>query len=971
MKGIARITLLVVLLFGGMVQLGWCQEDKEQHFNKLNAKSVTMYQQGKYQESISLAEQAYAYALKNLGPEHHATLTAMNNVATFYLSSGRFSKAEYIFKQALTIFKKSSGHKYEDIANLMNGLALSYQLQKRYGEAELLYKKALREIEEILGKDHSLSANVMDNLAELYYAQGQYKRAEDFLLRTLQFREKILGTEDPVTLGSLNKLAVFYRFLGRYSEAEPLLERVLMSRTKLLGPEHIDTLSALRNLGGLYRAQERYKEAEALLKMFLQLSKKLLGSEHPDTLDSMNNLALLCHYQGKFGEAEQLYKKTLQLRRKVLGQYHRQTLNSLGSLAALYNSQKRDTEAELLLKEALHSKETVLGREDPDTLTAINNLADFYRSRRRYSEAEKLFKKMLPLSTKILGGDHPHTLISRTNYAALLISTSRPDLALKQLQETEDNLLSQSFKEVYANASDGIRRKYLQTITAFQEIFISLAKQQAERKYQHFSVTAILRWKQLYAEEEALQYQLLARSSDPQVIELKNQLDGVRVKLSQLLRRKPKKQEIASLIVRHDQLKNNLRGVARHLKTELAVADINLEHILSRLSQQSGLIEYRLFVPADTLTDGYVYHSRKNAHLATLLLLADPQAKQQFVFRDLGPLVEIEKHLKDKTAEAYNRLLGPFDEQIKKLKQLYIAPDGPLNLLSFASLRLPDGRFLAERQQINRLQTGRDLLADNSVVSGKGLVAIGGAEYGEPPADQVQSTPKLAASYQQRAVQMLRAGVAFLKNSGPEAQNIGKIFTNNISDDVQVFLGNNASEHTLENLKHPPRILHLSTHGFYLANEEKSKLADEAPLLLSGLALAGANNGLQGKLDKHGDDGLLYSLEVLGLNLQGTELVSLSACDTGKGVVDYSEGVYGLVRAFRTAGAKNVLMTLTPVGDEVSKDFMTTFYDNWLSSEDNISPAQALHKTRLNFIHHKNTAYRDPAVWSPYVLVGK
>ena len=216
---------------------------------------------------------------------------------------------------------------------------------------------------------------------------------------------------------------------------------------------------------------------------------------------------------------------------------------------------------------------------------------------------------------------------------------------------------------------------------------------------------------------------------------------------------------------------------------------------------------------------------------------------------------------------------------------------------------------------------------------------------------------------------MLRAGFTRLKESGTEAQNIGDTFTNNIGKPSTVFLGNDASEYNLKHLKHPPRILHLSTHGFFLEKEEKSRLADEAPLLLSGLALAGANNGLHGDLDEHGDDGLLYSLEVLGLNLHGTELVSLSACDTGKGVVDYSEGVYGLVRAFRTAGAKNVLMTLTPVGDKSSRDFMETFYDHYLS--ENLTPSQALHKTRLDFILHENSAYRDPAVWSPYVLVGQ
>jgi len=168
-----------------------------------------------------------------------------------------------------------------------------------------------------------------------------------------------------------------------------------------------------------------------------------------------------------------------------------------------------------------------------------------------------------------------------------------------------------------------------------------------------------------------------------------------------------------------------------------------------------------------------------------------------------------------------------------------------------------------------------------------------------------------------------------------------------------------------------PRVLHLSTHGFFLEEKKNRSLSDEVPLLLSGLALAGANRGLADELNKDGEDGLLYALEVLGLNLQGTELVSLSGCDTGKGVVDYSEGVYGLVRAFRTAGAQSVLMTLRPIGDEAAKDFMIYFYKQWLTSKNKISAATALHQTHLHFINHpKKPEYRDPAVWSPYVLVG-
>lgn len=189
---------------------------------------------------------------------------------------------------------------------------------------------------------------------------------------------------------------------------------------------------------------------------------------------------------------------------------------------------------------------------------------------------------------------------------------------------------------------------------------------------------------------------------------------------------------------------------------------------------------------------------------------------------------------------------------------------------------------------------------------------------------------------------------------------------------MSLYKGSEASEDKLKGMKNPPRILHLSTHGFFLNNADIQDWVEaEAPLLLSGLALAGANRGRKGLVDETGENGLLYSLEVLGLDLEGTELVALSACNTGRGVIDYSEGVYGLVRAFRTAGARSVLMTLHAVGDRSSKEFMEKFYDIWLSSTENLTPTEALHKTRLHFINHPDKEYRDPKMWAPYVVVGK
>ena len=842
----------------------------------------------------------------------------------------------------------------------MNNLAELYRSQGRYSEAEPLYQEALRFKKKQFGQEHPTVLALLNNIAVLYKDWGRYSEAEKFCNQSLQLRKKKLGEKHPDTLTSINNLAAIYENQGRYNEAETYYRQALMLRKKVLGAEHPDTLSSMGNLARIYQAQGRYKEAESLFQSTVQISEKVLGYEHPFTIKQVNNLAIFYKDTKRYIEAEPILKQTVKLKKKVLGHENPSTLTSISNLAAIYHDQGHYVEAEPLYKQVLQLREKVLGKEHPGTLASINNLATLYYAQGRYSEAEPLLKRVFRLSEKVMDKEHPYPLTIQMNYIVLLINTKSSAIALHLLQDQENRLLSRSFQELYTSSSEKVRRLYLQSISNFQDAVLSLANQQAEKEYQQYAAEVMLRWKQVYAEERSEQHKLVTLSNDPEAEKLQAELADAQAKVSQALRQPKEKENIAELIEKANHDETALIALARHLRTGLEVKDVTLGKVQTALPQNSGLIEYRQFSPVDFKTG-----KLGESHLAALLL-ADPKAKQRFVFRDLGPFAEIEKHLKDETAETYKRLLAPFEDQIRNLKQLYIAPDGPLSLLPFASLRLPDGRFLAERQQVNRLQTGRDLLENGKdFPRGKGLVAIGGAKYGSMPAGEKEPSSRLVA-YQQRAAQMLRDGVTYLPESRKEAQAIGKMFTDTIHEPAKVLIGDDASEYNLKHLKQPPRILHLSTHGFFLAKEEKSSLADEAPLLLSGLALAGANNGLQGKLDTHGDDGLLYSLEVLGLNLHGTELVSLSACDTGKGVVDYSEGVYGLVRAFRTAGAKDVLMTLTPVVDKTSKDFMETFYDKWLSSEKNISPAQALHQTRLQFIHDKKPV-QD---WAPYVLVG-
>ena len=914
---------------------------EEQQWEAMNAEQMQAYRAGKYREGIALAEKAYKFAKEKFGKTDQNTLISMNNLGELYRSMGRYSEAEPLYKEALQLLEKVMGKEHPYTLTSINNLAALYHYQGSYGKAEPLYKEALQLCEKLLEKEHPNYIGGLDNIAELY----------------LNY------------MGGLNNLAGLYHSQGRYSEAEPLYKEALQLCEKLLGKEHPGTLISINNLARLYHSQGRYGEAEPLLKEALQLGEKVLGKEHPDTLTSINNLAALYSKQGRYGEAESLYKKALQLCEKVLGKEHPDTLTSISSLAGLYHYQGRYSEAEPLLKEALQLGEKVLGKEHPDTLISIHNLALLYEAQGRYSEAEPLYKQALQLSEKVLGKEHPNTLEFHTNYIFLMMNMKKHSLAFRLLKQAEGRLFSRSFQELYTTSEEKIRRLFLKNISKFQDITFTLAAQHPEPEYVKYAAEVLLRWKQVYAEENAFQHRLLCLSKDPEIMKLRQETGQLREKFSRKIHRPEFRAELPEIWFHLNAAEQEVRNKARQFKPELQVSTADADQLISRLPKESGLVEFRVFNPVDFKTG-----ERPSEHLAAYLLIPDIEAEQQIWFEDLGDIAEFFKTFAEQENKAdsfYNFLFAKFDKQIRNLKQIYIAPDGFLSLISFASLKLPDGKYFAQHHQINQLQTGRDLLANTAKNDSSLLVAFGGVEYGkadekaqEKPDDD---TPK---HLNMRAARELK-NLTYLKHSFEEAARIAEIFKTNTKGKTLFFSKSEATEKNLKNLPAPPRILHLSTHGFYLQNAELTDWAEEAPLLLSGLALSGANEGLQGKLDANGDDGLLYSMEVLGLNLQGTELVSLSACDTGKGVVDYSEGVYGLVRAFRTAGAQSVLMTLWPVGDESSRVFMESFYDIWLSSE-NLTPAEALHKTRLRFIENPpKPGYDNPAVWSPYVLVGR
>lgn len=276
-----------------------------------------------------------------------------------------------------------------------------------------------------------------------------------------------------------------------------------------------------------------------------------------------------------------------------------------------------------------------------------------------------------------------------------------------------------------------------------------------------------------------------------------------------------------------------------------------------------------------------------------------------------------------------------------------------------------DGKRLIETHDVHRVETGRDLVVHERPATGKGLVIAGGIDFG-PSAQQANAQPddtKVRAG-----IEAARQAIGFfpaLPHSDEEVDAVAALYAQSRPKEPRpvVWKDRVATEGRLKALATAPRVLHLATHGFFL----KAGTVDGQPLLQSGVALAGANAGLAGGHGADGENGILHAVEAQTLNLFGTELVVVSACDTGRGVTDYSDGLLGLPSAFYVAGARNVMVALWPVGDRGAAVFMDRFYRIWLNQTTG-DPAQALIEAKRHFARQTDKAFNDPRFWAGFAL---
>ena len=893
------------------------------------------------------------------------------------------------------------------------GIMLSTQAQSPENDWESLNQKVLELYEQGRNEEAVIFANLQKMLE--FSGKGRYEKAAVIAEKLVKDVLKFYGAYHPDYAFSLNSLAYIYYKMGRYLEAEPLYQKAYNLQKIFIGKNHPEYAITLNNMALLYEKMGRYDKALELQTEALSIRKAKLGEKHPIYASSLGNLAGLYSTMERYSEAEPLYTKALGIIKASRGENHSSYANNLARLAGLYTSMGRYIEAEPLILKANEIMKGKLDEGHPGLAFLLNGKAELYHKTGRLAEAKPLYEQALEIRKTQLGENHPDYSRSLHNLAELyesmgLYGEAEP-LLLKDLQVYEHQL-----QTIFLTLTEKEKEQFLNTFNFKFERFHSFAlKRQAGNPAVtaiQYNNTLLLKGVLLQSSKE-LQERLLASKDTTATRLLKEWKIRKRELLQESKSSHINKQIIKVLSELNPDRANRLeKELLNHLKTFAQEADTiptTWKEVRQELQRGEAAIELVRYKWHDKhWTDSIHYAAlivtpemEKHPHLVLLKngneLEERGAQSYQSVFATRGASL-VTKGKKPISADSlYTSFWQPIQDTLDSLgrvKKVYLSADGVYHTLNLETLKNPKtGKYLLETLDLQRVASTKDLVKKKkSYPTSNTAVLAGYPAYTASP--ESRDSTKNSISPLQRILRQAfpneliidstKTSISPLPGTLNEVEQVASILqTEGIF--TQALLGNKASEDTIRNIK-SPRILHIATHGFFESEREQKvkeinklklfmsgfgqEIVSENPYLRCGLYLAGAETTLKNltNLDfrrpEGQEDGILTAYEATLLDLQGTELVVLSACETGLGVTKNGEGVYGLQRAFQVAGAETVIFSLWKVADEQTQEMMGLFYRNWL--EKGMGKREAF-KAAQQAIKEN---YGDPYFWGAFVMIG-
>jgi tetratricopeptide (TPR) repeat protein len=956
---------------------------------RLNGLAIQLYNEDKLSDAARAAQASVALLETRLGAGQLALASPLLILGAIYRAQRAHDAAESTFARSLEIVEQARGPMHLEIAAVLGHLGELYKSQGAYAKAEPVLVRALDIREQALGATHLDVADSLAALGEVYCGGAAYERAQQLFARALAIREAALGATHPDTAHSLVKLSLAHQEQGQHELAEPLLVRALAIFESTPSATYADVAKCLNNLAMMYKEQGAHENARPLLVRALELHERALGPTDPLVAVSLHNLAS-SYTQDRASEATALYERAIAIQEAALPPMHPHLAMSLTSLASHHRRLQAYERAEPLYLRAIEILERTLGRMHPELARSLGALATFYWEWGNVDRAEALSMRALEIAERALGPTHPLVATRLHELAALHMSRGEHASALAAFARaaaiTEDRLqrelvgLPARRKRALLGSvrgeTDGIISLHADAMPASPEA-LELALATVVRR-KHRAVDSLT--------ENQMNRLVRAR---PELRDTAQQLVKANAQASSWLRKaflpddaRSYFVELESLRTRIDELEAKLNAAGAELRAPPEA--ITVPAIRAALPHGAALVElvrYHRFAP-----------SAKEWHEARYAAYVLPwQGPPRWAA--LGPaaaidaaidtmLVEMRSHRDQPVADALRRLHALVFEPIRGcvtgMSHLIVSPDDKLNLVPFEALEDSAGHYVLESWLVSYLGSGRDLLRLRDRPAPRSIATIVAApDYGAP-----RSTAR---------------GRAFhpLDGARREATELPAYLSR-----VRTLTGTQATKAALA-ATIGPAILHIATHGFFdragltmdgseaergparlasataastarpRAPRHVTALAAESstfiplppeyefvadPLERAGLALAGANDT---------SDGIVTARELANYDWQGTQLVVLSACDTGLGSVRAGEGVNGMRRALMLAGTETQVVSLWNVSDSSTAELMREFYGEMAHGA---ARGEALRRAKLRLLGRARFAH--PYYWAAFILAG-
>jgi CHAT domain-containing protein len=818
--------------------------------------------------------------------------------------------------------------------------------EKRFNAAKSIFEET--SLTENLGYLKTLT-----NQGLLYGTMGRFTQAEGFTAGALDIRKGKFGENNPGMAASLNNYGVLHYNLGRYNEAEKMLGDAIgiIAANNLKSSMPYSIL--LNNQAMLFQAIGRFEGAEKSLNEAILVAEKLQSKKSKNHLKFLSNLALLYQEMGKYNEAESIYLSM----EKRLGKTNPDYASMLDNQAALYMMMGKEEKVEDLLKRSAAIYKTSFGEESPAYAKVISDLGNFYRLHERFSEALPLLDQALATREKMLGKNHPHYVQSQEDLAILYWKSGSSDKAYGVYREIMDKSLN-FINTYFPPMSEAEKSKYWEILSPRFQRFYNFALETSATN------TNII--KDLFDYQIATKA-LLLNSTNKVKQSIFSSGDGLLIKdyvtwidqKEQLARLYAySKNELKAQHINLDSIEDATNVMEKKLSERskdfsqgYTASKISYSQIANVLAENEAVVEVlrvRKFDQAFTDESKYVaLVLKKGAALPKLIVLENGQQLETRFAKFYRNAIQ-QKVTDD---YSYDQYWAPIEKELQAKKVIYISPDGVFNQINLNTLKKPQGDYVINRYDLTILGNSKDLIALKSKktsLTKKNATLLGFPDYGG-------------------------SDIVALPGTKVEIDAIAKILKT-AAYEVNVLSQATATEAKLKSLK-APAVLHIATHGYFLKDVEKSgsafgiqmENANDNPLLRSGIMLAGASKTVSGNAIPNlssNDNGVLTAYEAMNMNLEGTQLIVLSACETGLGDVKAGEGVYGLQRAFLVAGADAMIMSLWKVDDTATQQLMKHFYTNWIKLG---NKQKAFKQAQVQLM----TKYKEPYYWGAFVMMGQ